>query len=130
MNANQITKVRAMLSKAGVSKQKESIVSSFTNGRTESLTAMTQSETEEIINYLNGLIGNAPDKNQPMRKKIFARAFEMRWTIDGKLDIDRVNNWCKSYGYLHKELDKYTSEELPKLVSQFDNVYKSFLKGI
>jgi len=47
-----------------------------------------------------------------------------------KLDMRRVNNWCLKYGYLHKLLDEYTYEELPKLVTQFEEVYKDMLRKV
>ncbi|MCH5690020.1 hypothetical protein LWM68_40845 [Niabella sp. W65] len=47
-----------------------------------------------------------------------------RYVADGK----RVDEWMIKFSYLHKKLNKYTFEELPKLVSQFEAFYKSTLK--
>ena len=78
-----------------------------------------------------------------MRGKILSRAHELGWhkkdakgnvvrdraTQKAKIDFDRVNEWCVKYGYLSKKLDKYTYAELPKLLWQFQQYYKQYLKG-
>lgn len=47
-----------------------------------------------------------------------------------KVDMDHVNAWCIKHGYLKKKLDNYTYSELPKLVSQFEEVYRGYLRSI
>jgi hypothetical protein len=70
-----------------------------------------------------------------MRKKIIALAHQMGWSkihpgSGNKIaDMQRIDEWCNKYGYLHKRLNQYTIEELPKLVTQYQNLYNSFLKG-
>jgi hypothetical protein len=94
------------------------------------------SEPTHIGNVMPA-VGKKTDKERanPMRKKIIALAHQMGWSTyhpdSGKkiADMPRINAWCSKYGYLHKALNAYTIEELPKLVTQFDNLYKSFLKG-
>jgi hypothetical protein len=44
--------------------------------------------------------------------------------------MQRIYAWVEKYGYLHKHLNKYTYEELPKLVSQAEQCYYSFLKTV
>jgi hypothetical protein len=41
-----------------------------------------------------------------------------------------VDEWMLKYSYKHKKLDAYLFEELPTLVSQFEQVYKHFIKKI
>ncbi len=131
MNANQIAKVRAMLANAKLTDQKETLCLSFSNNRTKHLSELKYHETQELIAYLNRILNQDDPRKQKLLKKIFALAFEMRWTKeDGKLNMDRLNNWCVEYSYKHCVLDGYNYEELPKLISQFEAVYKSFLKGL
>ncbi len=101
-------------------------------------TATTGTNTE-ITHIANAMptVSKKTDKERAsnMRKKIIALAHQMGWSSyhpdSGKkiADMPRINAWCSKYGYLHKELNSYTLAELPKLVTQFDNLYKSFLKG-
>lgn len=71
-----------------------------------------------------------------MKGKIFYYCYEMGWTIFNEkkgrpvVDFKRLENWMLNFSYLKKKLDRYTYKELPKLVSQFESVYKSFLNKI
>ena len=64
-----------------------------------------------------------------MRRKIIAQAFEIGWTIAAtkKIDMKRIDNFCKVYGFKKKSLNNYTYSELPTLVAQFEKVYKDYL---
>ncbi len=42
-------------------------------------------------------------------------------------DLSILGAWLHKYGYLHKPLMEYTETELPKLVTQFENMVKSKL---
>ncbi|TFF35226.1 hypothetical protein [Mucilaginibacter psychrotolerans] len=136
MNTAQITKVRTLLSKAGFDeKEKKVFVKQLTGGRTDSLKAMNYQETQEIIQQLEGMVGQAatPLKKpgDDMRNKILSRAHEMHWELlSGKVDMERVNNWCIRYSGKNKPLNQFTVDELPTLVTQFERAYQSFLNGI
>lgn len=130
----QIAKIYTLLGAHGLRDEKENIVSAFTAGRTTSVRAMKDKEAAALIGHLVSLdpLENSATK---MRNKIISMAYEMRWTKPTGsgvhiIDMDHVNNWCKSHGYLKKRLDDYTYSELPKLVSQFEEVYRSYLKGL
>ncbi|MBT1702938.1 hypothetical protein [Chryseosolibacter indicus] len=130
----QIKKIYTLLGKHGLRDQKDSIVLSFSAGKTTKVSRMSFNEAAALIGHLVSL---DPEENSisKMRNKILAMAHEMNWTkVTGNgvhaLDIEHVNNWCISKGYLKKKLDDYTYSELPKLVSQFEEVYKSYLKGV
>jgi phage gp16-like protein len=109
---------------------------SATDGRTNSSTQLTQKEAFEIIDQLSKLTSKEPDPADKMRKKIISMAHSIGWvtpvaTANGpvvKADIVRINAWCQKSGYLHKKLNQYTYAELPKLVSQFQEVYNSYQK--
>lgn len=115
---------------------KAELVSQYSEGRTESTTALSMEEARQLLLHL------APDGNNPapgktktnggarMRRNIIAMAHEMGWKLEtGKADMERVNAWClKQFG--KKKLNDYTCEELPKLVFAFKQVYKHFLNSI
>jgi hypothetical protein len=55
----------------------------------------------------------------------------MRWQTEAKkIDIERVDAWCVTYGYGHKKLKEYTYVEMPKLITQFRAVYEDYLKSL
>lgn len=130
-NQAQVTAIYTLLNKHGLRDEKESIVSGFTAGRTDSVRAMSFDEAAALIGHLKGLDQEEAGSDK-MKNKILSMAHEMGWRIRGteKIDMDHVNNWCKSLSYAKKPLDEYSYKELPKLVSQFEEVYKSYLKGI
>lgn len=128
---SQLSAIYTLLNKAGLKEEKESIVNSFTAGRTTSVRKMKYAEAAALIGHLKSLdpIDKASDK---MRNKILSMAHEMGWRISGteNIDMSHVNNWMRSFSYLKKDLDAYKYSELPKLVTQFEEVYKSFIKKI
>lgn len=129
INRRQLTAIHALLGKHHLGDQKKSIVSNFTGGRTESSRGMTMSEAKSLIAHLKSLdpIDSAPEK---MRNKVLGFCHDMGWRIPGteRIDMERVNNWCCTRSYLMKRLDDYTYSELPKLVTQIESVYESFIK--
>ncbi|MRG45513.1 hypothetical protein GFS24_10330 [Chitinophaga sp. SYP-B3965] len=111
---------------------KESLVMQFTNERERSSAHLHYQEAELLIAELKRRTreNNNFCKGDKSRKLIIHYAHLMGWETDGKADIKRINGWCTQFGYLHKGLNEYSAEELPRLVYQFEMVYKSFLMGI
>lgn len=131
MTPKQVKFVRGLMRKAGVTAHKDDITKSFSGGRTNSLSELTYKETSDLIDYLKGDLNIPQSAASRMRRKILSMAHEMGWEMpDGSVDMDRVNAWCVKYGHNHKRMDQYSKEELPALVSQFENAYKCFIKGI
>lgn len=138
-NQEQVKAIYTLLGKFGLRDEKESIVRSFTANRTDSTRAMKPAEAAALIGHLKSM-DVVDTRSEKMRKKILSMAHEMGWSSSAKatedkqakrkIDMEHVNNWCKSRGYLHKPLDDYTYNELPRLVSQFEQVYKDYLKKI
>jgi hypothetical protein len=129
MTAQQIKYVRFLLTKAGMIDQKEEVVLAMTEGRTSHLREMTHAETEALIKSLG------EDENQAIKgrmvRKVLSMAHEMGWEQDGgKVNMDRVNAWCQKYTSSHKTLDELSLKELPAVVTAFEKVYLSFLKGL
>jgi len=123
-------KLMALLTKTGLQGRRHAIVWDYSSGRTESSKELTDPETDRLIRDLEKGFKEL-DRSDIMRKKIISQAHEMGWELPGrKADMARINAWCQKSGYLHKPLNHYTYSELPGLVTQFDNVYKSFLKAI
>jgi hypothetical protein len=138
----QVKAIYTLLGKFGLRDEKESIVRNFTANRTGSTRAMKDSEAAALIGHLKSM-DVTDTRSEKMRNKILSMAHEMGWCltptlskgeggvqVKSKIDMEHVNNWCKSHGYLHKGLDAYSYNELPKLVSQFEGVYKDYLNKI
>ncbi len=112
--------------------EKAELMLRYSKGRTDTTTGLYITEARQLLTDLNKLLNNnTPPPGEKMRKNIIAMAHEMKWQLpNGKIDMQRVNGWCAKFGYLHKKLNEYTADELPQLVTQFKNVYKSYLKGV
>jgi hypothetical protein len=126
----QLKGVHTLFSKAGIKEKKDKgdVIISFTGGRTNSSRLMSFNEAEALIGHLKSMDPQTTGADK-MRKKIISLAHEMNWKLEsGKIDMKHINDWCKKFGYLHKVLDEYSYDELPQLVTQFESVYKDFIK--
>lgn len=147
ITTQQIKAIQTMISKdANMKAAKEDIVRGASKGRTSSVKELSFDEAKGLIGSLKLMQpAKVVDKTDPchkMRGKILSMAHELGWRQqDGKgnllldekgkpkVDYERVNNWCIQYGHAHKRLDKHTAAELTKLVWQFKQAYKDFLKA-
>ncbi len=126
MTPKQIKYVRVLLYREGIPAEEEDMAFSFSNERTTKLEELTQGETQALIEDLNGK--SPKDK---MTAKILSLAHEMHWKKPcGKIDMKRINDWCMKSTSFHRPLDQLTDKELPKVVTVFEIMYKSFLKSI
>lgn len=140
MSGNKITRSQlsafhVLLAKHNLKDDKENIVRQITKGRTASSAQMTSTEAREWIKAMNNK--QEEDEGKRMRNHIIAMAYEMGWikretvvTPDGvktRNNYSSLHDWIKKYGYLKKDLNKYTYTELPTLVSQFKKVYFSII---
>jgi hypothetical protein len=130
----QLRKINTMISKRCISHPaKEAMVLGFTGGRSTSTKELYFIEASEFIKHLEAGDPNkeAADK---MRGKILYYAHEMGWHMfkNGKYvaDVKRVDQWCLKYGYIKRKFDGYSYQELPRLVCQFEAVYKHFISCI
>ncbi len=127
--------INTLMSKQKLQATRKAIISGASGERTESSSELTFDEANQLIKYLKGRDKEeqAADK---MRKKIIAMAYEYakipaNGTAEEKKEtVARLNEWCIQYGYLHKELNKYTYAELPKLVTQFQHVLSDYFKRL
>lgn len=119
--------VRGLLARNGLTDQKEDIVMEFTDGRTTHLRDMNYNEINDLINALKG----GRTSRDVQINKILSMAHEMKWeTADGRVDMSRLNAWCRKYTHQHKSLDQIPDNDLPQVVTIFQKVYMSFLKGL
>lgn len=129
--------IESKLKKQGFNFDRSELIGTFTADKKKGLSELTDHEYREFINWLNKRFPasklNVPpeeEKMQLQRRKIIALFRKMGYQKDNKADMVRIYGWVLKYGYLNKSLKLYNSEELPMLVTQAENVYKSFLKGM
>lgn len=136
----QIQAINITLQKKGLMEDKPSIIAAVTNNRT---THSSQLFFDEAKNLLSNLIegGKYQPKNK-MISKIFAMAHEMGWIttkqmvgpggeMQAKKDYSHVYNWINKYGFKKTDLRTYTYNELPKLLTQFENgPYRDYLRKL
>lgn len=131
-SAAQIKHMGALMAWLNIQAHKDTIILSHTNGRTSSRKDMYYGEAAALCQWLQQQYDQAHHQEaaaNEMRRKIISKARRLKWELPtGKADMLAINNWCMKYGYLHKPLNQYTYSELPKLVSQFSNVAKSYIK--
>lgn len=132
MTPKQIGFVRGMLVKVGMAEEadKEELALIYSGGRTKSLTAMTQDETQAAIKYLQSLLNIPPSPAEKMRNTILSLAHEMKWHRPGtrKINMAKVDGWC--IDKFKDALDDLPYLELCKAVTAFKAVHVSYLKGI
>ena len=124
--------IHALLAKANVMEQKAAIVSSFSNGRTQSSRELSHAEAFEMVKWLLTQVTDTTPCSHKMRRKIISMAHQMHWHLPGtqQVDMPRLNTWCNTFGFGKKKLNDYTYAELPKLVTQFTFVYNEYISGL
>lgn len=126
MTPKQIKYVMYLLGQHGLTDNREEIAWEVSGGRTSKLSELTYQETNALIKRLQG--GGARDR---MIGKMLSMAHEMGWEVEGgKVDMDRLNAWCVKYSPQHLPLDKIKDADLPGVVTVFEKVHLSFLKGL
>jgi hypothetical protein len=119
------------LRNTGLYYDRAELVEEFTKGRTKSLRDLSASEYTDLVVFMNQLVGKDDfTKANDMRRKVIACLAKAGYKKDGQSDIERINAWCISHGHGNKELNAYTIEELPKLVTQAEIVYNKFLNEL
>ena len=131
LTKQQLVTIQTLCSKLGIgTDQKKTIISGFTAGRSNSSRDLSREEAMELIRHLKSL-DPQEESAERMRRKIIRLAHELHWHLPGttRIDMKRVDGWCRSYGFGKKGLNSYTPSELPRLVTQFElGPYSHFLK--
>lgn len=142
-NKQQNTHLHALLNELSIDKEtKEDLVYQYTNKRERSSSKMLVAECQALINYLRHLKQNTVDvvkkarpvlENTPenkMRRKVLSLFHELNWKANQTLDWNRINAWMDKFSYLHKPLNAYKPNELPKLITQVEQLLKThYAKG-
>lgn len=112
-------------------------VAEFTEGRTESLKALTDGEFKELMIRMSRL--NTPYRKQftpppgdTQRKKIIAIARDMRWDAKGKeAMMQRIDDFLLTRTKYRKRLNSLSVDQLNRVAYIFEHEVKaSFLKGL
>ena len=139
INKSNIAAFHALLNKHGLKDEKKNIVQELSGNRTSSTKDLYQEEILPWISAMNiKIIPKQEDPRQKMINKIIAIAREMGVIVrkaavatDGKVieksDYSNFDKWMRERSYLKKPLKEYAYDELPKLVSQYNNLYESWL---
>ena len=114
----------------GYKLERGELILTYTEGRTESLTGLSDPEYKGLITHMRSLVDNLVANNVVIRqrRKVIALLCEIGYvTEDKKPDMPRINEWCRSFGHLKLPLNSYFNNDLTKLVYQAEQVYQSFL---
>ena len=119
----KIRVLHALLAKNDLIEDKKSIISQHTNERVDSASKMTDSELSSLIEFFSISKPSQKESANNMRRKIIAICCKtMQMVKDGKPDMTKISDFVVENGYLKKELNEYTYDELITLVSQFDKI--------
>lgn len=131
----QITYARRLLRECGMPEEgdKKEMCLIHSDGRTDSLTALTYHEVNSLINALKTAQGIPTDTPaEKMQRKIISMAHEMRWHLPKtiKVDMKQVNDWCLNKSGFKKTLKDLNYQELPAAVTRFEMLYAGYLKAL
>lgn len=130
------------LKKRGFDFERDELIEMFTEGRKSSLRELTATEYHLFLNWLKENNDDAAvfrrefEKSEKQvannqRRKIIALLVKLGYTTpEGKADMPRIYAWVDKYGYLSKPMNQYTIIELPKLVYQAEQFYKSHIERL
>ena len=129
ISKKQISLIKTIFAKSGKMAYSAEIANDYSNGRTGHISELNQAEAKALIDSLIQAPSRQGNASERMRKKIISLAHQMGWQVAGKADMERIDNWCKKYGYLGKGLNAYKYNELPRLVRQMETVFETYLKA-
>lgn len=121
----QLKCLNTLITKLKISKpEKEAMVNGFSGGLYISSKDLNELQAAHMIKHLISL-----DPTDVLRKKVFALAYEAGFIYgssiaDKKMNAARLNQILKKSGTVKKELNRMTSQELVKTVSQFQQIVK------
>ena len=128
-------KLFALLQKLGIpAKERANLAWQYSKERTTHTSELTPVEYSQLLTDLSEQDKAANAEGERMRRFIISMAHEMGWhkyderTGKTKANMQSIDNWCVKHGKFHKKLDGHTKAELIELVSQFQEVHKSYLK--
>jgi hypothetical protein len=126
MTPKQLIFVNRLLQRQGLSFAISDYALVYSNGRTTNLASLTHKETQALISEFTD-----PSPQSKMKRKILSMAHEMRWeTQEGKVDIPRLDAWCKKYTPSHCDFNSIPLKDLSIAVSIYEKMYNEFLKRL
>ncbi|MGQ0738376.1 MAG: hypothetical protein ACT4OJ_04885 [Bacteroidota bacterium] len=137
----QIAGIHTALRVRKMHEQKNSLVYQYTNGRTESVAAMTFTEAHELLKMLNNQKTEKKEPREKMIRSIIAMAREMGVItrkqvvtengLEWKSDYSQFNHWLLTKSSAKKKtLNLCSYGELNTLVTQYKAIYQSWLKKL
>lgn len=138
---DKVYAIIAELNTLGCKTSKEKLLKEFAGGMKEGLRDLTEFEFHRFESFLQEKLSNERLQNHNVcnrqRRKIIGIFAKLGKTVvvrdrNGtriKPDMPWIYSWVKKYGYLHKPLNDYNRHELPKLVSQVENIQKKEING-
>jgi hypothetical protein len=125
--------IEKKLKASGMSVDRADLIADFTEGRTDSLTGLSETDYREFTNHLSKVLSGqtfTPPKGERMRKKVIAILCQCGYVKNEKADMPRINEWCKKHGHKHVELNAYKLKELTQLVYQAEQMYKHEIEAL
>ena len=127
----QNKRLHQLLNETGLVEEKKDLVRDYSRIGSESSKDLLIGEANSLIQHLESLVLAKHDPADAMRKKMIMYAHKMRWQLpNGRVDMKRLDGWCQHYGKFSKKLNNHTRLELTQLLTQFEQVYNSFLTGL
>jgi hypothetical protein len=116
-----------LLINAKIVDKKQTIVSLYSQGRTTTSRDLTEQELDALIQDMIGY--NTPSLIQEscnqMRRKVLSYFHQMQWQQhDGKIDMNRINEWCRTRTAQKKALSEFTYPELIELINQVQQFFQ------
>ncbi|MGJ1422834.1 hypothetical protein ACR79B_02515 [Sphingobacterium spiritivorum] len=121
----QLQKLHILLRSLDWLDDKKEIIAYFTNNRTESSRDLSYYEAKDLISQLA-----KKDPVEMLRDAIFKAAYTSGITYgstreDHKINLAKINMFCRERGTVKKDLYKQTHSELLKTLKQFKAIIKN-----
>ena len=118
-------KVFALLNQMGRNKELREILHSFTCGKTDKLSVLTDDEFNAFVSMLKS---EERVMNESMRKAIIGELASIGWTtMEDKPDMDRINKFIKAIGSNNpkkRTVGQLTNSELQYVLTQVRAITK------
>lgn len=136
----QNRQLHTLLAKLHLMHQKASLAWSYSNGRTNSTSELSQSECDKLIAYLNAKVNPGINSMSSARykqptvqdeatkkliRKIYSLAHELRWEKpDGSVNPITLHHWVETKGKHKKPMRDHSNRELADLIFQLEQILK------
>jgi len=131
VTTGQIKKIHVLLQQKGLMEEKETIINSVSDGRTQSTKELTCYEATRLISFL--LDENAEIKRK--MGKVVNAIWDLAWNMeiiygktkdDFEMNIAKLNMFCRQRGAVKKNITVMNLMELQKIHRQFEAMYSKY----